>query len=396
VIQKNRLFKLIMKILFIKEKRSKSGFEGVSNHLIYCCKELNKRKIDYLVLYNAKDKMYNYMLKHNIKITYLPFPAKSPKYILHKKFEIFKFRKLIKKIIDKNNITHIHVQNAYILDFLEKKWDIKITAHHFNAFIKNEPIKYFYLNLLLNPRLLLRRFYEKLIVFNYKKADKVIAVSKAAKKTLIEKYVAQREKIKIIYNGVSDIRKNKNLNLRNKFGIKKSDKVILSVGRISKAKGVEDFCEIAKKFKDKSNVKFIFVGPYLDRNYYKHIKNKYKNLVIFPGESFDVSSFYKISDIFLFLSHRDSFGLVLVEAMYYKLPAIVWGVTGLSEVVTNNYNGYCCPFGKLNIVEKKLNYLLSNRIEYQRISANAYNKKNMYTISQHIDKFLKLVLSLRK
>ena len=82
--------------------------------------------------------------------------------------------------------------------------------------------------------------------------------------------------------------------------------------------------------------------------------------------------------------------------MYYKLPAIVWGVTGLSEVVTNNYNGYCCPFGKLNIVEKKLNYLLSNKIEYQRISANAFNKKDIYTTSKHIDKFLKLISSLRK
>ena len=385
-----------MKILFILEKRSKSGFQGVSRHLIYCCKELNKRKIDYLILYNAKDEMYKYMLRHNINITYLAFPVKSPKNILHKRFIILNIRKLIKKIVDTNNITHIHVLNAYILDFLEKKWDVKITAHHFNAFIKNEPIKYFYLKLLLNPRLLLRKFYEKLIVFNYKKADKVIAVSKAAKKTLIEKYVVQREKIKIIYNGVSDIRKKKNLNLRNKFGIKKSDKVVLSVGSITKAKGVEDFCEVAKKFKDGSNIKFIFIGTYNDQNYYKYIKNKYKKFVIFPGESFDVSSFYKISDIFLFLSHRDSFGLVLVEAMYYKLPAIVWGVTGLSEVVTNNYNGYCCPFGKLNIVEKKLNYLLSNKIEYQRISINAFNKKDMYTVPKHIDKFLKLISSFRK
>lgn len=380
-----------MKILFILEKRSKSGFEGVSKHLIYCCKELNKRKMDYLILYNAKDKMYNYMLKRNINIIYLPFPAKSPKYILYKRFEIFKFRKLIKKIVDKNNITHIHVQNAYILDFLEKSWNIKITAHHYSAFIENEPIKYFYLNLLLNPRLLLRKFYEKLIVFNYIKADKIIACSKAAKKTLIKKYVAQRDKIEIIYNGVRDIRKKKNINLRKKFGIKHSDKVVLSVGRITKSKGVEDFCEIAKRFKDKPNIKFIFVGPYIDQNYYNYINDKYRNLVIFPGESFDVSNFYKISDIFLFLSNRDSFGLVLVEAMYYKLPAIVWNVTGLSEVVTNNYNGYCCPFGKIDTVYKKLNYLISNKTEYRRISTNAFDKKNMFTMPKHVDKFLNFI-----
>jgi len=167
--------------------------------------------------------------------------------------------------------------------------------------------------------------------------------------------------------------------------------VVLSVGRITKAKGVEDFCEIAKRFKDKPNIKFIFVGPHIDQNYYNYINDKYRNLVIFPGESFDISNFYKISDIFLFLSNRDSFGLVLVEAMYYKLPAIVWNVTGLSEVVTNNYNGYCCPFGKIDTVYKKLNYLISNKTEYRRISTNAFDKKNMFTMPKHVDKFLNFI-----
>jgi len=387
-----------MRILFILEQRTKSGVEGVSSHLIYCCKELNRRKIDYLVLYNAKDKVYKSMKRQNINVAYLPFPAKSPKNILHKRFVILKFRKLIKKIIDKNNITHIHVNNAYILDFLKKNWNIKITAHHYNAFIENDRIRYFYPNLLLNPRLLLRKFYEKLIVFNYKKADKIIAVSKAAKKTLIEKYGAKKEKIKIIYNGVN-IKSTKNIsNLRKKFKIRKLDKVILSVGRITNAKGVEDFCEIAKKFKYKSNIKFIYVGEAEDENYNRYIKNKYKNLVIFPGvvTATDLLSLYKMSDVFLFLSHRDSFGLVLVEAMYFKLPAIVWNVTGLSEVVTNNYNGYCCQFGNLNTVENKLAYLLSNKTEYQRVSTNAFNKKDIFTVSNNIDKFLKLILSLKK
>ena len=170
------------------------------------------------------------------------------------------------------------------------------------------------------------------------------------------------------------------------------------MGRVTKEKGVEDFCEVAKKFKNNSNIKFIFVGGYEDKNYSKYIKKRYKDLVIFPGVmSVDqLLSFYDTSDLFLFLSHRDSFGLVLVEAMYFKLPAIVWNVTGLSEVVTNKYNGFCCSFGKLNIVQKKLKYLLSNKIAYQKISSNAFKKKDLYTISIHVDKFLKLIFDLSK
>lgn len=382
-----------MKLLIILEKRAPSGFEGVARQVFYRCLEFNKRKIDYLVLYNGKDEMYKSLLKNNINIKYLPFPAKSIKNLFHQKLTIFKFRKKIKKIVKKNKISHIEVHGAYLLDFLEKKWDVKIIAYHHNAFIKNDPIKYFHINLLLQPRLLLKKFYEKLIVFNYSKADKVIAVSNAAKKTLIDKYgySEKKENIKVIYNAVSKTNIEKKYDLRKKFKIKKTDKVILSVGRISKAKGVEDFCEVAKTFKNNINIKFIFVGEGLDQNYSNYIKNKYESFVLFPGKSFYVSNFYKISDIFLCLSHRESFSLVSVEAMHYKLPAIVWNVTGLSEVITNNYNGYCCSFGKIQSVIKKLNYLLNNKVEYERISLNAYKKKDMFSISKNVDKFLKLI-----
>ena len=387
-----------MKILFILEKRSPSGFDGVTMNFFYRCKGLEKKKIDYLGLYNSKDKMYKFCLKKNVNIRYLPFPGKSPKNILHKKFEILKFRKIIKGIIDENNITHVHVHNGYILDFLEKKWNVIITAHHHSAFTDNKPIKYFYPKLLANPKLLINKFYEKLIVFNYEKAKKIIAVSKASKKTLSTKYGIQNKKIEVIYNGIDNIRNsNENLKsiIKNKFKIKNTDKIILSVGRITKSKGVEDFCEVAKSFKDKENIKFIFVGAYRSKDYYNYIKKKYKNYVIFPGEISDVTSFYKISDIFLFLSHRESFGNVLVESMYFKIPSIVWNITALSEVVINNYNGYCCPFSEIDFVKKKLNHLINNKKEYQRISQNAFNRKDKFTIENNVNKFINFLSKIR-
>jgi glycosyltransferase involved in cell wall biosynthesis len=382
-----------MKIMILKDQRSQSGNEGTAKILLWRCLELNKRKIDYLVFYNAKDKFYRSLIKNNVNVIYLPFPPKSPKYILHKRLAILKFRKKIKKLINTYNITHIHVFHAYLLDFLDKKWCIEITADCYEAFQTNEQLKYFNYDLLLKPRLFLRAIYSKLIVNNYKKATKIVAASKAAKETLIKKYGVNKEKITIIYNGVGYLKifNDQSQSIKKKLNIKYTDKVILSVGRVTKAKGVEDFCRIAQSYENEKNIKFIFVGGYTDKSYYENIKRKFMKNVIFTGELDNVANFYKISDIFLFLSHRESFGNVLVEAMQFRIPSVVWDITGLKEVIKNNHNGYRCPFGNINYAKNRINYLINNKDNYNRMCRNAYFERKKYSVSKNINKFLDLI-----
>ena len=382
-----------MKILFLKDQRLKSGNEGTAKTLLSRCLELNRRKIYYLVLYHAKDKFYRSLIKNNINVLYLPFPKKSPKYILHKRLTILKYRKKIKKIIDLYSITHIHVFHAYLLDFLDKKWGIKIVADCREAFQSNVRLKYFNYNLLLKPRLFLLAIYQKLIVNNYKKATKVIVVSKASERTLIMKYGVNKEKITIIYNGVRDLKifYNQSQNIKKKLNIKCTDKIILSVGRVTKAKGVEDFCRIAKSYENEKNIKFIFVGGYTNKSYYENIKRKFMKNVIFTGEQDNLANFYNISDIFLFLSHRESFGNVLVEAMQFRLPSIVWNITSLKEIIKNNHNGYRCSFGNINDVRNKISYLIRNQDNYNKMCRNAYFEKKKYSVSKNVNKFLDLI-----
>ena len=62
-----------MKILFIKEKRSKSGIEGISTYLFNLCMSLEELKIPYLVIYNEKDEFYKKMIERKRKAK--PRPA---------------------------------------------------------------------------------------------------------------------------------------------------------------------------------------------------------------------------------------------------------------------------------------------------------------------------------
>ena len=67
-------------------------------------------------------------------------------------------------------------------------------------------------------------------------------------------------------------------------------------------------------------------------------------------------SLYSISDLMLFLSEKESFGLVLLEAMACGVPGIGTNVGGIPEVITHGENGYLVEIGD---VEKVAEYAIS-------------------------------------
>ena len=55
--------------------------------------------------------------------------------------------------------------------------------------------------------------------------------------------------------------------------------------------------------------------------------------VHFSGQQTDVSDYYKLSDAFLLLSAKESFGLAMLEAMYCGAVPIGSTAGGISEVI---------------------------------------------------------------
>ena len=71
-----------MSILIIKEKRSEK-IDGTIVHLLNFCKELNRRNIEYYVLYNFKDYAFNFLKKQKINILQFDFPKSGIKDFLN-------------------------------------------------------------------------------------------------------------------------------------------------------------------------------------------------------------------------------------------------------------------------------------------------------------------------
>lgn len=110
-------------------------------------------------------------------------------------------------------------------------------------------------------------------------------------------------------------------------------KILLYVGRVSKEKNIEDFCEL-----DILNSTKVVVGngPHLQT-----LKKQYPD-VEFVGYKFgtELAEFYRNSDVLVFPSKVDTYGIVILEAMACGTPCAGYNVTGPKDQIKNGINGF--------------------------------------------------------
>ena len=378
-----------MKILFIKDKRNPS-IDGAGVYLLRVCKVLNKKKIPYLLLYGSKKDLYYKELKKNkINVKFIDFPQETPKN-LFRFFRVYKLKQRIKKLINKEKFNIINTHFPHLNFFIHKSIKIPLISHWHGADVKNKPLKVFDKNLLINFNIrdLLFKIYKKFNVFNFHLARFVVVHGKASKNTAIKKYYVNKNKIKINPYGVDTYNK-KNNTIHEEFNLSKDTKIILSAGRIVKDKGVEEFCELAKKIQN-NKIKFIYLGTYRKREYYDYIIKRYSKYVIFPGNRLDIASFYKSSYLFLLLSRRESAGLVMAEAMNFGIPLIGWNIIGVNEIIKNENNGQLIRYKDTEKLRKVVKNLLLNKKKYLSMSKNSLESFKNYKIQASTNRLLKI------
>lgn len=108
-------------------------------------------------------------------------------------------------------------------------------------------------------------------------------------------------------------------------------KTIITVGRVSKDKNLDDFCRIRGYRKI-----LVGGGPYLDT-----LKAKYPDVEFTgPVPHGELRHMYAKADVFVFPSRLDTFGLVILEAMACGLPVAAYDVPSPSDIVKHGVTGY--------------------------------------------------------
>jgi glycosyltransferase involved in cell wall biosynthesis len=139
--------------------------------------------------------------------------------------------------------------------------------------------------------------------------------------------------------------------LEHQYGIPGNGFTLLYAGRISREKRVdfmgELFLRVAEKIPDAALV-FCGTGPEPYFTEFRQIMSAHRN-VYFLGklDRCDLPLIYSGSDLFLFPSTTDTFGMVVMEAQACGLPVLVSDVGGPKEIIDDGRTGFVVTAGAL-------------------------------------------------
>lgn len=126
------------------------------------------------------------------------------------------------------------------------------------------------------------------------------------------------------------------------------EKILLNVGRVSKEKGLDDFCAL-----DISGTKKILVG---DGPYKEELEKKYPDVEFVGAKTGkELAEYYANADCFVFPSKTDTFGVVIIEALAVGTPVAAYPVPGPKDILEEGVTG-CMRHHLVDAVEICLDY----------------------------------------
>ncbi|MDN5881380.1 MAG: glycosyltransferase [Nitrosospira sp.] len=185
------------------------------------------------------------------------------------------------------------------------------------------------------------------------------------------------------------------LELRSQLGL--NGTTFIYVGRFWRGKGIEYLLDAFKQVKDGSvtEVSLLLIGDGEDENRLKRrcMEREIQN-VIFAGfkQKKDLPKYYAVSDVFVFPTLGDPYGLVVDEAMACSLPVISSSAAGeITGRVAEGVNGYLVPPGDSRSLAKGMLKLSHDANLREIMGARSYEKVKNHTPDQWARDFEKLV-----
>ena len=272
---------------------------------------------------------------------------------------------------NKNILAHVHMasqvstyRKSLIICYLRFKKIPVIIHFHGGAF------RDFYRD---QPKIL-----KKYISFVLKKSNAQIALTPSWKK-YIDDITIKNDSV-VISNCVSIPSESECIDKR------KKNKVIhlTFLGRLDSVKGIFDLIHAASILKERKKSFVLNIAGEGERQKCIEMINNYnlKNYVKLLGwvDGDDKKKMFRFTDIFVLPSYYESFGIVLVEAMSYKIPIVASNGGQIPEVVENGINGMLFDAGDVEQLANAIERMMEDENLRTRLGRNGrFNAMENYS-----------------
>jgi len=320
---------------------------------------------------------------------------------VHRSKEIFRFRyymgfypgiidKLLKYDLD---VLHLHGFGFIQHDIAVKKikqvkpnTKIVCTPHGpFMALDKYNPVAS-----------LLKKMYMPIIKKSLKQYDAIIEVNPYQDDWIVRDYGVAKNKIKFVPNGItnelfSKVNREEVKKVEKKYNL--GGKFILSyLGRIQKYKGLDQVIRILPELK-KINKDVLFIGigknaDDLDRLNKLASELKVGDNVLFTGQVDEKEklALLDLSEIFVFPSEWEAFGIGMLEAMARGNAAVSSKTEGGKYLIKDGVNGFLFDYKNEKELFDKLKKIVENTKLREKMQKENVNKSKEFLWSKIVDK----------
>jgi len=209
--------------------------------------------------------------------------------------------------------------------------------------------------------------YNELDRWSLKAASQVVTVSHASLGQLRSKGVVS-EKIRVIHNAVStgyglEAGDTSQVDaLRASLGIPVGQKVILSVGRLSKEKDHASLVEAMSELRGSFSPYLLILGEGPEQ---KTIVERARvlgltNKVILIGQEDRIRPFYALADVVVISSRAEGSPNVLLEALAAGVPLVATAVGGIPEMVKDGEHALLVPHGDTRQMASSIDRILAD------------------------------------
>ena len=271
----------------------------------------------------------------------------------------------LKQLSKKNDEEQVY-QMQYMWKFiikhlpkLEKEYDVAISylwPHYFVAEKVNAKKKIAWIH--TDYSVIETDIKEDLRIWN--KFDYIFAVSEECRKSFLKKYKSLEEKVIVMENITSPdfIKVMSNEKIEDEFIKDKSFK-LLSVARLSHAKGIDNAVKALKLLHDRGfkDIKWYVVGYGGDEQMIKDLikENDLEDSFILLGKKTNPYPYMKECDLYVQPSRYEGKAVTVGEAQILCKPVIITNYSTANSQVNNNFDGYITELsieGIANGIEK--------------------------------------------
>ena len=189
----------------------------------------------------------------------------------------------------------------------------------------------------------------------------------------------------------------------NKYGIKKDVPIVLYVGRVDPEKKIgtvlkafADFLYMCKANKlDKlSKALFVVVGDGVDK---PRLEKEAREMGVADSVKFlgrvmgdDLNELYRLGDVFVTASEIETQGIVLIEAAASGLPLIAVDAGAVAEVCLDGENGFLLKPGHVRKMAEAMFKILSDDSLRKKMATKSVEISREHSLERTLDKFLNI------